>query len=120
MRSKRRNRVYIGGNRQKSHLAENLFERLLFDITSEPIRTMHFQSSHGLQYVMSAPDKGGRSDNRMGYDKLEKAILGFLDTVDWQAIAGESESDEYKEANAALEAKRRLSRDHFQLRSYAG
>ena len=82
MRSKRRNRVYIGGNRQKSHLAENLFERLLFDITSEPIRTMHFQSSLGLQYVMSAPDKGGRSDNRMRYDKLEKAILGFLDTVD--------------------------------------
>jgi DNA invertase Pin-like site-specific DNA recombinase len=103
MKAKRRNGTYIGGNRQKSDIAANLFSGLMFDITSEPERKIHFQSANTFDYVMSAPDKGGRPSNRMRYDKLEKAILGFLSKADWQAIAGESESDEYKAAKQALE-----------------
>jgi hypothetical protein len=108
IKTKRRNGVYAGGNRQKSDTADNLFTGLLFDITTDPVRTMTFQDSRGLHYVMSAFDKGGRPSNRIRYDKLEKAFLGFLETVEWLAIAGESESDEFKGAMAALEAKLRL------------
>jgi DNA invertase Pin-like site-specific DNA recombinase len=108
IKTKIRHGKYTGGNRKNSLLATNLFERLLFDITTEPIRTMQFQESRGLYYVMSAFDKGGRHSNRIRYDKLEKALLGFLETVEWLAIAGESESDECKAAIAALEAKLRL------------
>jgi Recombinase len=104
IKTKVRNGKYAGGNRTKSYLAENLFESLMFDITTEPVRSMHFQRSRQYAYAMSAFDKGGRPSNRIRYDKLEKAILGFLNKADWQAIAGESESDEYRTANAALEA----------------
>jgi DNA invertase Pin-like site-specific DNA recombinase len=109
MKGKRRNGKFIGGNRQKSHLAPNLFSGLMFDITSAPERKMHFQDLERGTYLMSAIDKGGRRSNRMRYDKLEKALLGFLDNVEWAAVAGESESDEYKATKAALEAKRRLA-----------
>jgi hypothetical protein len=108
IKTKIRHGKYTGGNRKNSLLATNLFERLLFDITTEPIRTMQFQESRGLYYVMCAFDKGGRHSNRIRYDKLEKALLGFLETVEWLAIAGESESDAFKGAMAALEAKLRL------------
>jgi DNA invertase Pin-like site-specific DNA recombinase len=108
VKTKIRHGKYTGGNRKNSLLATNLFQYLLLDITTEPIRTMQFQESRGLYYVMSAFDKGGRPSNRIRYDKLEKALLGFLETVEWLAIAGESESNEYKGAMAALEAKLRL------------
>jgi DNA invertase Pin-like site-specific DNA recombinase len=108
VKTKIRHGKYTGGNRKNSLLATNLFEGLLFDITTEPTRNMQFQTSRELHYVMSAFDKGGRPSNRIRYDKLEKALLGFLETVEWLAIAGESESDEFKGAMAALEAKLRL------------
>jgi DNA invertase Pin-like site-specific DNA recombinase len=109
MKGKRRNGKFVGGNRQKSHLALNLFEGLMFDITSSPERKMHSQNVERGSYLMSAIDKGGRPSNRMRYDKLEKAILGFLDKVDWEAVSAESDSDEYKAARAALETKLRLA-----------
>jgi hypothetical protein len=103
LNAKRRNDACVGGNRRKNLLAENLFTGLLVDITSEPHRNLHFQTVRRTHYVMSAVDKTGRLSNRMRYDMLEKAILGFLSKADWQAITAESESDEYKEAKAALE-----------------
>jgi DNA invertase Pin-like site-specific DNA recombinase len=103
LNAKRRNDACVGGNRRKNLLAENLFTRLLLDITSEPHRNLHFQTVRQTHYVMSTPDKSGRLSNRMRYDMLEKAILGFLSKADWQAISAESESDEYKAAKAALE-----------------
>ena len=109
IKTKIRHGAYTGGNRKNSLLATNLFEGLLFDITTEPVRNMQLQTSRELTYVMSAFDKGGRPSNRIRYDKLEKALLGFLETVEWLAIAGESESDECKAAIAALDAKRRLA-----------
>jgi hypothetical protein len=109
IKTKTRHGNYAGGNRKNSLLAKNLFEGLLLDITTEPIRTMQFQDSRNIHYVMSAFDRGGRHSNRIRYDKLEKALLGFLETVEWLAIAGESESDEFKGAMVALEAKRRYS-----------
>jgi hypothetical protein len=86
-----------------SLLAENLFTGLLVDITSEPHRNLHFQTVRKTHYVMSPSDKTGRTSNRIRYDMLEKAILGFLSKADWHAISAESESDEYKAAKAALE-----------------
>ena len=65
---------------------------------------MQFQDSRGIHYVMSAFDKGGRRSNRIRLDKLEKALLGFFEKVIWEAIAGESDSAEYKAAKKALEA----------------
>jgi hypothetical protein len=109
IKTKTRHGNYAGGNRKNSLLAKNLFEGLLLDITTEPIRTMQFQDSRNIHNVMSAFDRGGRHSNRIRYDKLEKALLGFLETVEWLAIAGESESDEFKGAMVALEAKRRYS-----------
>jgi hypothetical protein len=103
LNAKRRNNACVGGNRRKNLLAENLFTGLLVDITSEPHRNLHFQTVRQTHYVMSAGDKSGRISNRTRYDMLEKAILGFLSKADWQAISAESESDEYKEAKAALE-----------------
>jgi DNA invertase Pin-like site-specific DNA recombinase len=103
LNAKRRNHACVGGNRRKNLLAENLFTGLLLDITSEPFRNLHFQTVRKTHYVMSTPDKSGRTSNRIRYDMLEKAILGFLSKADWQAISAESESDEYKEAKAALE-----------------
>jgi hypothetical protein len=109
IKTKIRHGAYTGGNRKHSLLASNLFEGLLFDITTEPVRSMTFQYSRGIHYVMSAFDKGGRHSHRIRLDKLEKALLGFLTTVEWLAIAGESESNECKAALAALEAKRRMA-----------
>jgi DNA invertase Pin-like site-specific DNA recombinase len=109
IKTKTRHGNYAGGNRKNSLLASNLFEGRFVDITTEPIRSMQFQDSRGLHYVMSALDNSGRRSNRIRYDKLEKALLGFLETVTWEAIAEESDSDEYRAAKAALEAKRRLA-----------
>ena len=76
----------------------------MFDITSEPVRKMHSQTVRQFTYLMSAFDKGGTTSNRIRYDKLEMALLDFLPKQDWIAIAGETESDEYKAAKVGLEA----------------
>ena len=68
---------------------------------------MQFQDSRNIHYVMSAFDKGGRRSNRIRYDKLEKALLGFLLKVLWSDIAEESKSDEHKAAMAGLEVVKR-------------
>jgi hypothetical protein len=110
MEGKRRNGSgrYIGGNRQKSHLAENLFTGLLFENVSReedegPVyRPLHFQSVGSGKYLMSAFDKT-RKSNRMRYDVLEKAILRHFTQEDWQAVIGDSQCPEVKQAQAELE-----------------
>jgi hypothetical protein len=107
IRTKTRRGTYVGGNRKNSLLANNLFEGLLFDITTEPIRTMQFQDSRNIHYVMSAFDRGDRRSNRIRLDKLEKAITGFFFKVIWPDIASEIDSDVQKAAMAGLEVVKR-------------
>jgi hypothetical protein len=110
MEGKRRNGSgrYIGGNRQKSHLAENLFTGLLFENVSReedegPVyRPLHFQSVGSGKYLMSAFDRT-RKSNRMRYDVLEKAILRHFTQEDWQAVIGDGQCPEVKQAQAELE-----------------
>lgn len=41
--------------------------------------------------------------NRIRYDLVEYAVLAFLMQEDWKSVAGETESDECKQARAELE-----------------
>ena len=106
MEGKRKNGRYAGGNRQRSTQADHLFSGLIFDLGYEddaPVRPMHFQKVERGTYLMSAFDKV-RKQNRIRYDLVESAVLEFLNREDWQATAGQSESDECKSARAELEA----------------
>jgi DNA invertase Pin-like site-specific DNA recombinase len=105
MNAKRRNGksgkvTYAGGRR--SDTAANLFSGLMFDVTSEPERTIQFQTVNRGKYLMSAFDPA-RKQNRMSYDRLERAMLSFFEAADWQKIVGQTQSDGYKEAVAGLE-----------------
>jgi DNA invertase Pin-like site-specific DNA recombinase len=105
MEGKRRNGRYAGGNRQRSTMADHLFSGLIFDLGYEddaPVRAMHFQKVERGTYLMSAFDKT-RKQNRIRYNLVESAVLQFLRQEDWQAIAGQSESEECKTARAELE-----------------
>jgi hypothetical protein len=42
--------------------------------------------------------------HRLRYDRFEEAFLGFFEDLDWQAIAGEGESEEVKKAQSQLDA----------------
>jgi DNA invertase Pin-like site-specific DNA recombinase len=106
--AKRIHSHYVGGNKRNSATADNLFSGFLFDRDFDHVRSMHFQKVARGTYVMSPTDLKRMKSNRIRYDKLEKAILGFFLNVIWPDIARESESDEYKAAKAALEAKLRL------------
>jgi hypothetical protein len=58
---------------------------------------MFFQKSQRGAYIRS--DK-----HALRYDKFEPLMLQFLEgSIDWKAVAGQSESDEYKAAVAELE-----------------
>jgi DNA invertase Pin-like site-specific DNA recombinase len=106
MKGKLGNGRYIGGNRQRSTQADCLFSGLIFDLPYEddaPVRYMHFQKVQRGTYLTSAFDKVQKR-NRIRYDLVESAVLAFLEQEDWQAIAGQSESDECKSARAELEA----------------
>jgi DNA invertase Pin-like site-specific DNA recombinase len=108
MKAKWKSGAYIGGNRRNSNTAANLFSGLFHDITFQPERSMDFQTvRQHTHYIMTAFSSGAPS-NRMRYDKLEKALLGFFLKVNWADIAGESDSAEYKAAKVALETKLRL------------
>jgi hypothetical protein len=48
-----------------------------------------------------APDS--RKANRIRYQRVEDAFLGFIAALDWKSVAGASESDEEKAAQAQLE-----------------
>jgi hypothetical protein len=105
MEGKRKNGRYAGGNRRRSTQADHLFSGLIYDLPYEedtPVRAMHFQKAQRGSYLMSAFDKV-RKQNRIRYDLVESAVLAFLNQEDWQAVAGQSESDECKAAKSELE-----------------
>jgi DNA invertase Pin-like site-specific DNA recombinase len=102
----RKNRIpadkrHRGGDRHTDR-AKNLFTGLLKDVTWQPERGMGFQEVGGIAYLHSAWSPN-RKSNRLHYKKFETAFLGFLHDLDWQSVAGQSESDEEKAARAELE-----------------
>jgi DNA invertase Pin-like site-specific DNA recombinase len=101
--TKSRHGKYIGGYQRRGDMADNLFSGLLFDVTSQPVRTMQFQQVHRGRYLMSAFDKGGRKQNRINYDRCEQALLSFFSESDFNAIASEGESEEVKTAKGELD-----------------
>ena len=101
------------GNRF-SHLANNLFDGLLFDVTDQPERSLHFQkkAENANPYLISKWDVT-RPCNRIRYDLFEKTFLGYLTDADWKAIAGERETEALKVARTELDrVKSQLDRDN--------
>lgn len=93
---------FRSGNRRGSG-AKNLFGGIVFDVTSEPARGLRL-NGNGKGYLESAFDPH-RKSHRVRIDKFESLFLDFLQhQVDWKAVAGHSESAEYKQAVAQLEA----------------
>jgi DNA invertase Pin-like site-specific DNA recombinase len=91
------------GNRN-SHEANNLFEGLLYDVTENPERSLHFQNKGGANnpYLISAWEPA-RKGNRVRYDLFETDFLRYLkDEVDWKAVAGEKETEALKKARNDL------------------
>jgi hypothetical protein len=91
------------GNRN-SHEANNLFETLLYDVTDQPFRSLHFQKKgEGANpYLISAwaPDRQG---NRVRCDFFETDFLRYLkDELDWKSVAGEKETAALKQARNEL------------------
>ena len=91
------------GNRN-SHEVNNLCERLLFDITTKPVRTMQYQNKEGATnpFLISKWEPG-RKSNRIRYDLFERDFLHYLShVVDWGAVAREGESEALRRARAEL------------------
>jgi hypothetical protein len=87
-----------------SHQANNLFEGLLHDVTTQPERSLQFQKKEdgANPYLISAWEPA-RKGNRIRYDLFEKDFLRYLkDEVDWKAVAGEKETEALKKARQDL------------------
>ena len=87
------------GNRN-SHEANNLFEGLLYDVTDQPERSLHFQKKgEGANPYLISKWEPDRKGNRVRYDFFETDFLRYLkDEVDWRAVAGEKETEALKKA----------------------
>jgi DNA invertase Pin-like site-specific DNA recombinase len=92
-----------GGGRQSDNI-ENLFSGLIWDISPAVPRRMYFNSKGASRYAyLVTRFESKEPAHRSRYDQFEKAFLGFLEDLDWQSVAGESESDEVKAAQRELE-----------------
>jgi hypothetical protein len=73
---------------------------------SEPANVMAISNHNRFLGSRSPLRKGkGATDkqNRVNYDRFETAVLRYFSREDWKAVAGESESDEFKLAKSELE-----------------
>lgn len=100
---KRKNGNVVSGNAMNSDKGLNLFPGLLWDVTDSPPRKLHAQNVQRARYLMSAK-VDDRPSRRMRYERLEFAVLAMLDSEDWQKVAGNSETEEFKLAKEELEA----------------
>ena len=95
------NRKRVHGARN-SDRAENLFSGLMFDATTEPVRTMVFQRQRNKKgklqnaFLVTSTAIAG-PNRRLRYDRFEKAFLNFLTDLDWKAVSGEGEPEELKQ-----------------------
>jgi hypothetical protein len=90
------------GNRYSNNTG-SLFDGLLFDVTTEPHRTLHFQKKEDDSYpYLISKWEPNRQGNRIRYDLFEKTFLSYLTEADWKAIAGEKETEDLKKARTEL------------------
>jgi DNA invertase Pin-like site-specific DNA recombinase len=99
----------VRGGRYNSDRVDNLFSGLVYDITEGDPRPMHYQrvTKRGqvlsAEYLRTEQSGDGRKPHSIRYQCFEHEILSFLESANWKAIAGSTESDEYKHAVAQLE-----------------
>jgi DNA invertase Pin-like site-specific DNA recombinase len=97
-----RGKGYHGGGRQSDEV-ENLFSGMIKDKTANG-RPINFYSkgSSSPALLVTAFDSKDKTVHRFPYQRFEKAFLGFLEELDWKAVAGESESSGLKNLNNQL------------------
>jgi DNA invertase Pin-like site-specific DNA recombinase len=101
--SKNRNKGRAGGNRGGGRQSANsLFSRLVFDFDNR-VPMVYHPGKTGEPYLVSKW-QSGKKGHWLPYRRFEKALLRFLEGLDWQAIAGEGEPEEVKTAQAELDA----------------
>jgi hypothetical protein len=79
----------------------SIFNPLVRDETNGGVVMVYHCKAGDKPYLTSKWTEGKKA-HRIRYDKFEAAFLHFLADLDWQAIAGESESEEEKAARAEL------------------
>jgi hypothetical protein len=79
----------------------SLFNPLVRDENNGVVMVYHCKK--GDKPYLTSKWTPGKKAHRIRYDTFESAFLHFLSDLDWQAIAGESESEEEKTARAELE-----------------
>jgi DNA invertase Pin-like site-specific DNA recombinase len=103
-----RNDGKVRGGRYSGQRVGNLFSKLVWDTTEGDPRPMCYQRVHRKgktsgEYLRTAPSSDNREPHSISYPRLESAMLSFLEAADWKAIAGQTESEDYKKAAAALD-----------------
>ena len=98
---KLRNDGLVSGGRYNSERVDNLFSKLVWDVTEGEPRAMCYQRTHGKgkisgEYLRTIPSGDERKPNSISYKRLENAVLLFLERADWKKIAGQNESEEVK------------------------
>jgi DNA invertase Pin-like site-specific DNA recombinase len=106
----RKNRMPNDSRRfcSKNERADNLFSGLLFDATTQPVRSLFFQKKnlgHNAVLVSAYDRQDHRKSNRLPYAEFETAFLEFLRDLDWQSIANEGKSDEETQLEKQLDVK---------------
>ena len=80
----------------------SIFNPLVRDETNGGV-VMVYHCKKGDKPYLTSKWTEGKKAHRLRYDRFESAFLNFLSDLDWQSIAGESESEEEKAAKAELE-----------------
>jgi hypothetical protein len=81
-----------GGNRSGGKTThKNLFTHLIFDVTSgESVGLNYHEKSGNRPRYLSERVETQPKSQRIRYERFESAFLGFLQDLDWQAVARES------------------------------
>jgi hypothetical protein len=100
--AKNRNKGRIGGNRGGGRANVNsLFSPLVYDVDNRV--PMVFHRKRGEPPYLVSKYQPNIKGHRFRLDTFEELFLNFLEDLDWQAIAGESEPSEVKEAQTELD-----------------
>jgi|SRR5271166_305174 len=84
-----------GGNRSGGKAThKNLFTHLIFDVTSGESIAMNYHEKSGNRprYLVTGW-KPNQKANRIRYERFESAFLGFLQDLDWQAVARKADPE---------------------------
>jgi DNA invertase Pin-like site-specific DNA recombinase len=94
-----------GGNRSGGKTThKNLFTHVIFDVTSGESVAMNYHEKSGNRprYLVTGW-KPNQKANRIRYERFESAFLGFLQDLDWQAVAREADPEGVENLRFELE-----------------